>query len=144
MAHEVRFQVGILPDVEWQRFLDRFRHVEALGFDMAGTGDQFVDSMDNSSDSTGVHARLQQSTASGSQLGSQATRLSRSRRGEAGIRGGPHTARHVWLGGYRLPDTGWVRHSLSAQRSVAICADRGAMSLLGPEKPKAVAVGPAS
>jgi alkanesulfonate monooxygenase SsuD/methylene tetrahydromethanopterin reductase-like flavin-dependent oxidoreductase (luciferase family) len=48
MAHEVRFQVGILPDVEWERFLDRFRHVEALGFDMAGTGDQFVDSMDNS------------------------------------------------------------------------------------------------
>lgn len=40
--------MGILPDVEWQRFLDRFRHVEVLGFDIAGTGDQFVDSMDNS------------------------------------------------------------------------------------------------
>jgi hypothetical protein len=48
MAHEVRFQVGILPDVEWKSFIGRFQHVEALGFDMAGTGDQFVDSMDNS------------------------------------------------------------------------------------------------
>jgi alkanesulfonate monooxygenase SsuD/methylene tetrahydromethanopterin reductase-like flavin-dependent oxidoreductase (luciferase family) len=48
MAHEVRFQVGILPDVEWKSFIGRLQHFEALGFDMAGTGDQFVDSMDHS------------------------------------------------------------------------------------------------
>ena len=48
MAHALRFQVGILPDLEWPTLLDRFRHVEALGFDVVGTGDQFADSMDPS------------------------------------------------------------------------------------------------
>ncbi len=48
MSHELRFQVEILPDLEWPALLERFRHVEALGFDLAGTGDQFVDSMNPS------------------------------------------------------------------------------------------------
>ena len=48
MAHEVRFTVGILPDHDWPVVLERFRHVEALGFDVAGTGDQFADSWDPS------------------------------------------------------------------------------------------------
>lgn len=48
MAHELRFHVGILPDLEWLVILERFGHAEALGFDMAGTGDQFADSMDPS------------------------------------------------------------------------------------------------
>ncbi len=48
MSHELRFQVEILPDLEWPALLERFQHVEALGFDLAGTGDQFVDSMNPS------------------------------------------------------------------------------------------------
>ena len=48
MSHELRFQVEILPDVEWSALLERFRHVEALGFDLAVTADGFVDSMDPS------------------------------------------------------------------------------------------------
>lgn len=48
MSHELRFQVGILPDLEWSALLERFREVEALGFDVAVTGDQFVDSMNPS------------------------------------------------------------------------------------------------
>ena len=48
MSHELRFQVEILPDLEWSALLERFRDVEALGFDVAVTVDQFVDSMDPS------------------------------------------------------------------------------------------------
>ena len=48
MSHQLRFQVGILPDLEWPELLERFRDVEALGFDLAVTGDQFVDSMNPS------------------------------------------------------------------------------------------------
>ncbi len=48
MSHELRFQVEILPDLEWPALLERFQHVEALGFDLVGTGDQFVDSMNPS------------------------------------------------------------------------------------------------
>ena len=48
MSHELRFQVEILPDVEWPALLERFRHVEALGFDLAVTADGFVDSMNPS------------------------------------------------------------------------------------------------
>ncbi len=48
MSHELRFQVEILPDLEWPALLERFRHVEALGFDLAVTGDGFVDSMNPS------------------------------------------------------------------------------------------------
>lgn len=43
MKHELRFQVLILPNVSWQELLDRFLYVEELGFDLAGTGDHFVD-----------------------------------------------------------------------------------------------------
>ncbi len=48
MSHALRFQVEILPDLEWSALLGRFRDVEALGFDLAVTGDQFVDSMNPS------------------------------------------------------------------------------------------------
>ena len=37
MSHELRFQVEILPDLEWSALLERFRDVEALGFDLAVT-----------------------------------------------------------------------------------------------------------
>ncbi|MGI9525471.1 MAG: LLM class flavin-dependent oxidoreductase [Hyphomicrobiaceae bacterium] len=43
MANEKRIQVEVLPDLEWNEFLRRFRHVEELGFDIATTADQFVD-----------------------------------------------------------------------------------------------------
>ncbi len=43
MTHELRVQVLILPNLPWSPLLDRFRHVEALGFDLAVTGDHFVD-----------------------------------------------------------------------------------------------------
>ena len=43
MAHEVRFQVLILPNVEWSELLDRFQRVEDLGFDLAVTGDHWCD-----------------------------------------------------------------------------------------------------
>lgn len=48
MSHELRFQVEILPDLEWSALLERFRDVEALGFDLAVTADGFVDSMNPS------------------------------------------------------------------------------------------------
>ena len=38
-----RFQVEVLPDLEWAELLRRFRHIEELGFDIATTADQFVD-----------------------------------------------------------------------------------------------------
>ena len=38
-----RFQVEILPDLQWSEFLRRFVHAEELGFDVATTADQFVD-----------------------------------------------------------------------------------------------------
>lgn len=43
MAHPVRFQAMILPNLEWAPLLARFRHAENLGFDLAGTGDHFCD-----------------------------------------------------------------------------------------------------
>jgi alkanesulfonate monooxygenase SsuD/methylene tetrahydromethanopterin reductase-like flavin-dependent oxidoreductase (luciferase family) len=43
MAHELRFQVLILPNTDWEALLGRFLRVEALGFDLAGTADHFVD-----------------------------------------------------------------------------------------------------
>ena len=43
MAHELRFQILILPNVPWSEYLERFRYVEELGFDLAGTADHFVD-----------------------------------------------------------------------------------------------------
>ena len=43
MAHDLRFQVLILPNVSWSELLNRFLYVEELGFDLVGTGDHFVD-----------------------------------------------------------------------------------------------------
>lgn len=43
MAHELRFQVLILPNADWNTLLGRYLRVEALGFDLAGMADHFVD-----------------------------------------------------------------------------------------------------
>jgi alkanesulfonate monooxygenase SsuD/methylene tetrahydromethanopterin reductase-like flavin-dependent oxidoreductase (luciferase family) len=43
MTHELRFQVLILPNASWDEVLSRFKQVENLGFDLATTGDHFVD-----------------------------------------------------------------------------------------------------
>lgn len=43
MDHALRFQVLILPNLPWDGLLGRFRQVEDLGFDLAVTGDHFVD-----------------------------------------------------------------------------------------------------
>lgn len=37
MAHKLRFQVGILPDLEWPVVPERFLRVEVLGVDLVGT-----------------------------------------------------------------------------------------------------------
>jgi alkanesulfonate monooxygenase SsuD/methylene tetrahydromethanopterin reductase-like flavin-dependent oxidoreductase (luciferase family) len=43
MAFERRFQVELLPDLEWTELRRRAIHAEQLGFDLATTADQFVD-----------------------------------------------------------------------------------------------------
>ena len=43
MSFPLRVQVLILPPDSWAAYLERFRHVEALGFDLAVMGDHFVD-----------------------------------------------------------------------------------------------------
>jgi alkanesulfonate monooxygenase SsuD/methylene tetrahydromethanopterin reductase-like flavin-dependent oxidoreductase (luciferase family) len=43
MAHALRFQVLVLPNTSWSEALRRFRYLEDLGFDVAGTADHFVD-----------------------------------------------------------------------------------------------------
>jgi len=43
MSHELRFQVMMIPSVPWPEYLDRFLHIEALGFDVAGVPDHFCD-----------------------------------------------------------------------------------------------------
>lgn len=43
MSHELRFYALILPNISWTQFLERFKYVEELGFDLAGTADHFVD-----------------------------------------------------------------------------------------------------
>ena len=43
MAHQPRFQALILPNLPWGDLLGKFQHVETLGFDLAVTGDHFVD-----------------------------------------------------------------------------------------------------
>lgn len=43
MTHDIRFQVAIMPNSDYQTMLSRFRYVEANGFDMATTGDHWVD-----------------------------------------------------------------------------------------------------
>ena len=39
----LRFQVMMIPGVPWPQYLDRFLHVEALGFEVAGLPDHFCD-----------------------------------------------------------------------------------------------------
>src|SRR5215471_13672757 len=43
MAHQLRFVASTLPNVAWPELLERYRHIEALGFDVAGVADHFVD-----------------------------------------------------------------------------------------------------
>ena len=43
MGHPLRFEVLIVPNVSWDRVLERFRCIEALGFDLGGLADHFVD-----------------------------------------------------------------------------------------------------
>ena len=43
MAQDLRFLAMILPNLPWPELLRRCRHVEALGFDLAGFADHFVD-----------------------------------------------------------------------------------------------------
>ena len=43
MNHRLRFQALILPNLPWTELLGRFKRVEELGFDLAVTGDHFVD-----------------------------------------------------------------------------------------------------
>ena len=43
MSHKLRFQVLTLPNSPWSELLRRYRHLEELGFDLAGGADHFVD-----------------------------------------------------------------------------------------------------
>ena len=43
MVHELRFQVVVLPNTDWDALLARFLAVEELGFDLVGLADHFVD-----------------------------------------------------------------------------------------------------
>ena len=43
MSHGLRFQVMMIPSIAWPEYLDRFLHVEALGFDVAAVPDHFCD-----------------------------------------------------------------------------------------------------
>ncbi|TDJ20874.1 MAG: LLM class flavin-dependent oxidoreductase [Gammaproteobacteria bacterium] len=43
MAHDLRFQVVVLPNTDWNALLVRFLAVEELGFDLVGMADHFVD-----------------------------------------------------------------------------------------------------
>lgn len=43
MSHKRRFQVAILPNSNFEQVLERFKYVEELGFDVATTGDHFID-----------------------------------------------------------------------------------------------------
>jgi alkanesulfonate monooxygenase SsuD/methylene tetrahydromethanopterin reductase-like flavin-dependent oxidoreductase (luciferase family) len=43
MSCDLRFQVMLIPSVPWPQFLDRFLHVEALGFDVGAMPDHFCD-----------------------------------------------------------------------------------------------------
>ncbi|MEO7370481.1 MAG: LLM class flavin-dependent oxidoreductase [Ilumatobacteraceae bacterium] len=43
MSLDLRFQVMLLPSVPWRQYLDRFLHVEALGFEVAAVPDHFCD-----------------------------------------------------------------------------------------------------
>jgi len=43
MRHPLRFQTAIMPNCGIDEFIRRFKHAEDVGFDMATTGDHFVD-----------------------------------------------------------------------------------------------------
>ena len=43
MARALRFEVLITPNASWETVLDRFKCMEALGFDLGGLADHFVD-----------------------------------------------------------------------------------------------------
>lgn len=43
MTHALRFQTAIMPNCGMDEFVRRFQHAESVGFDMATTGDHFVD-----------------------------------------------------------------------------------------------------
>ncbi len=43
ITNELQFQVRVLPNVPLSELLRRYRHIEALGFDLAGVADHFVD-----------------------------------------------------------------------------------------------------
>ncbi|MGD0027668.1 MAG: LLM class flavin-dependent oxidoreductase [Candidatus Bathyarchaeia archaeon] len=43
LNHKLRFGIGLLPNASWKEIVKRFRYFEELGFDIAGTGDHFVD-----------------------------------------------------------------------------------------------------
>ena len=43
MTHHLRFQTMVLPSVHWPELERRALAVEALGFDMLGLADHFVD-----------------------------------------------------------------------------------------------------
>jgi alkanesulfonate monooxygenase SsuD/methylene tetrahydromethanopterin reductase-like flavin-dependent oxidoreductase (luciferase family) len=42
VSHELRFGIAFVPDTPWDEFVRRFLYIEELGFDIAGTGDGFV------------------------------------------------------------------------------------------------------
>jgi alkanesulfonate monooxygenase SsuD/methylene tetrahydromethanopterin reductase-like flavin-dependent oxidoreductase (luciferase family) len=43
VSHALRFHVLTLPNVPWKELVRRYRHLEELGFDVAGVADHFVD-----------------------------------------------------------------------------------------------------
>ena len=43
MSHALRFELLVTPNAPWGTVLERFRHIEALGFDLGGLADHFVD-----------------------------------------------------------------------------------------------------
>ena len=43
MARDLRFELLVTPNAPWETVLERFRSIEALGFDLAGLADHFVD-----------------------------------------------------------------------------------------------------
>ena len=43
MTGALRFEVLVTPNATWETVLDRFRRIEALGFDLGGLADHFVD-----------------------------------------------------------------------------------------------------
>jgi len=42
MTHQLRFLAMMLPNLSWSELLLRYKHIEALGFDLAGVADHFV------------------------------------------------------------------------------------------------------